>query len=91
MIIPITAPNCPPGNVDIPAIPDHMPEVSHPDVSVEASAVMEDTLGWRFTISRMAKLLCGVRDSVNAFTPLKSVAGCLCFILENCKVCLLSM
>jgi len=28
-----------------------------------------------------------VRDSADAFGPLKSVAGCLCFILENCEVC----
>jgi hypothetical protein len=27
-----------------------------------------------------------VRDSADAFGPLKSVAGGLCFILENCEV-----
>ena len=28
----------------------------------------------------------GVRESANAFPPLKSVAGHLCFILDNCEV-----
>ena len=35
----------------------------------------------------MAKLLLhGVRDSADAFGPLKSIAGGLCFILENYEV-----
>ena len=39
------------------------------------------------TASVAAKLLLrGVRDSADAFGPLKSVAGGLCFILENCEV-----
>ena len=38
--------------------------------------------------SAMVKLLCGVRDSPNGSGPLKSLAGGLCLILENCKVCL---
>ena len=45
------------------------------------------TLHWKSTISATAKLLlCGVRDSADAFGPLKSVAGGLCFIMENHKV-----
>ena len=37
--------------------------------------------------SGSAKLLLrGVRDSADAFGPLKAVAGGLCFILENCEV-----
>lgn len=36
------------------------------------------------TASASAKLLLrGVRDSADAFGPLKSVAGGLCFILDN--------
>ena len=31
-------------------------------------------------------LLRGVRDTADAFGPLKSVAGGLCFVLENCEV-----
>ena len=42
---------------------------------------------WKSTASVSAKLLLrGVRDSGDAFGPLKSVAGGLCFILENCEV-----
>ena len=57
--------------------------------SVEPSAAMdENKSGWKSTASSSAKLLLrGVRDSADAFGPLKSVAGGLCFILENCEVC----
>ena len=42
---------------------------------------------WKSTAFATAKLLLrGVRDSADAFGPLKSVAGGLCFILENCEV-----
>ena len=42
---------------------------------------------WKSVVSSTAKsLLRGVRDSADAFPPLKSVAGGLCFILENCEV-----
>jgi len=42
---------------------------------------------WKSTASASAKLLLrGVRDSADAFGPLKAVAGGLCFILENCDV-----
>ena len=42
---------------------------------------------WKSTASATAKLLLrGVRDSSDAFGPLKSVASGLCFILENCEV-----
>ena len=42
---------------------------------------------WKSIASASAKLLLyGVRDSADAFAPLKSVAGGLCFILENCEV-----
>jgi hypothetical protein len=38
-------------------------------------------------VSAAAKLLLrGVNESADAFGPLKSVAGGLCFILENCEV-----
>jgi hypothetical protein len=46
---------------------------------------------WKSTASATAKLLLhGVRDSSDAFGPLKSVASGLCFILENCEVWLSS-
>ena len=47
----------------------------------------ENKSDWKSTASATAKLfLRGVRDSSDAFGPLKSVAGGLCFILENCEV-----
>ena len=48
---------------------------------------MEKKSGWKSTAFATAKLLLrGVRDSADAFGPLKSVAGGLCFVLENCEV-----
>ena len=56
--------------------------------NVGASAgVDENRPDWGSTASSSAKLvLRAVRDSADAFGPLKSVAGGLCFILENCEV-----
>ena len=51
------------------------------------AATDENRPGWKSTASSSAKLvLRAVRDSADAFGPLKSVAGGLCFILENCEV-----
>ena len=56
------------------------------NVGVSAAAE-ESRPGWKSTASSSAKLvLRAVRDSSDAFGPLKSVAGGLCFILENCEV-----
>ena len=50
-----------------------------------ASAANTHDLG--STVTSSAKLILrGVRDSADAFGPLKSVAGGLCFILENYEV-----
>ena len=52
-----------------------------------SSAADENRPGWKSTASSSAKLvLRAVRDSSDAFGPLKSVAGGLCFMLENCEV-----
>ena len=52
-----------------------------------SSAADENRPGWKSTASSSAKLILrAVRDSSDAFGPLKSVAGGLCFILENCEV-----
>ena len=58
------------------------------DGTVGASVVADDNRpGWTSTASSLAKLvLRAVRDSADAFGPLKSVTGGLCFILENCEV-----
>ena len=62
-----------------------MPEDPHP--VVKPGTVMDDSEpGLKNTVSAAAKLLCGVRDSVNAFVPLKSITGHLYVILGNCKV-----
>jgi len=61
-------------------------EVSHPNKSGPNTAD-ESKSNWKSTVSATAKLfLRGVRDSADAFGPLQSVAGGLCFILENCEV-----
>jgi len=59
-----------------------------PHVSGEPGAATDETKSnWKSTASATAKLLLrGVGDSADAFPPLKSVAGGLCFILENCEV-----
>ena len=56
--------------------------------SVEPGAAADESgSDWKSTVSSTAKsLLRGVRDSADAFPPLKSVAGGLCFILENYEV-----
>ena len=52
-----------------------------------SSAADENRPDWKSTASSSAKLILrAVRDSADAFGPLKSVAGGLCFILENCEV-----
>ena len=52
-----------------------------------STAADENRLDWKSTASSSAKLvLRAVIDSADAFGPLKSVAGGLCFILENCEV-----
>ena len=63
-------------------------EPSADDKSVGPStAVGESESDWKTTASATAKLLLrGVSNSSDAFGPLKSVAGGLCFILENCEV-----
>ena len=59
-----------------------------PDENAEPNtAANEKKSNWKSTAFATAKLLLrGVRDSADAFGPLKSVAGGLCFILENCEV-----
>ena len=52
-----------------------------------SAGVNENRPDWKSTASSSAKLLLrAVRDSADAFGPLKSVAGALCSILDNCEV-----
>ena len=75
-------------NVDTPTVSDHVPAILCPDERVAPKATEDEKKSdWKSTLSATAKLLLrGVRDSADAFGPLKSVAGGLCFILENCEV-----
>jgi hypothetical protein len=65
------------------AVPDHVPgENADPN-----AVANEKKSNWRSTASAGAKLLLrGVSESADGFGPLKSVAGGLRFILENCEV-----
>ena len=78
----------PPGNADAPAIPDHVSQDPRSNEKTKPSVTPnEKKSNWKSTAYATAKLLlCGVRDSADAFGPLKSVAGGLCFILDNCEV-----
>ena len=75
-------------NADTPAVPDRVQGDPRPDENAEPSAISnEKKSSWKSTAFATAKLLLrGVRDSADAFGPLKSVAGGVCFILENCEV-----
>ena len=75
-------------NADTPTVPDLVQGDPHPGENAETSAVSnEKKSSGKSTAFATAKLLLrGVRDSADAFGPLKSVAGGLCFVLENCEV-----
>ena len=69
--------------VDTSMVPD-IPQDENAEAGVSTN---EKKSSWKSTALATAKLLLrGVRDSADAFGPLKSVAGGLCFILENCEV-----
>ena len=71
-------------SVDDSAAPDQGQETLSPDQS-EPNATADENK-WK-TASATAKLLLrGVKESSDAFPPLKSVTGGLCFILENYEV-----
>jgi len=55
-------------------------------IRVDASTSKEKS-EWKYTVSSAAKLtLRTVKEASDAFPPLKSVAGGLCAILDNCEV-----
>ena len=73
-VLPLTGPA---DNADSSAVPDQVP------VLADESKFKR----WGSTASATAKLLLrGVKESADAFPPLKSVVGGLCFILDNCEV-----
>ena len=72
-------------NVNPPTVSDHAPVILQRSKS--SATADENKSNRKSTASAAAKfLLRGVKDSADAFGPLKSVAGGLCFILENCEV-----
>ena len=79
-------------DVDPDLVPDHIPEDPHPKVAADMGTVADKKKSnLKSAAAATAKLLLrGVRDTADAFGPLKSVAGGLCFILENCEVCPIS-
>jgi len=73
-------------NAGTPAVPNTAQEALHSNKS-GPNIADKNKSDWKATASAAAKIfLRGVRDSADAFGPLKSVAGGLCFILENCEV-----
>ena len=78
----------PSGDTQPSAAPDQVPEGVGADKSIKPDpAASEEKSDWRSTAVAAAKLLLrGVRDSADAFGPLRSVAGGLCFVLENYEV-----
>ena len=77
-----------PEAIDTSTVPDNVQEDPRPDESAKPNAAAnENKRDWKSAASAAAKLLLrGVRDSSDAFGPLKSAAGGLCFILENWEV-----
>ena len=75
-------------NANTVAVPDRVQGDPRLDENAEPSTISNKKKpNWKSTALATAKLLLrGVRDSADAFGPLKSVAGGLCFILENCEV-----
>ena len=75
-------------DADTSAVRDRAPHQVRLDENAEpGAAANKKAPSWKAIALATAKLLLrGVRDSADAFGPLKSVAGGLCFILENCEV-----
>jgi len=76
-----------PDDTDNPVVLDRAPDIPCLDENIGPSTAVDGiTSDGESTPSATVKLLCGVRDSLNGFGPLKSLARGLCLILENCKV-----
>ena len=59
----------------------------HGEGGEPSAAADKSKLSWKSTAPATAKLLLrGVRDTADVFGPLKSIAGGLCYIIENCEV-----
>ena len=77
----------PPGNIDNSAIPDQVQGTLSSDKNKPNTTDENESGQWKSAASATVKLfLRGTKDSADVFPPLKSVVGCLCYILENCEV-----
>ena len=73
-------------NIDISAVPDPVQQALGVSEG-ESGPADADKLGWRSTASAMAKSFFRmVKESQNAYPPLKSIAECLYIVLNNCEV-----
>ena len=69
------------------AIPDRALGAPGPkDATGPGTSPGEKKSNWKLASSTAKLFLRGVRDSADAFGPLKSVASGLCFVLDNCEV-----
>lgn len=85
-----------PRNIDNPPTSDSPPLVPDKEKtellgstggSVDPGAIDKNKRNLKSLTTSAAKLvLRGIKESADAFPPLKSVAGCLCFILDNYEV-----
>jgi len=69
-------------HADTSVLSDYGPEAIRPGETFEPNATADE----KKSDCATSELLRGVRDSAGAPGPLKSVAGYLCFILDNCQV-----
>ena len=83
--LPVTIPS---GNTEDPFIVDRVREpVKLPTYALDPSAAPEDTSSRESAASATANvILSEVKESSDAYTPLKSIARYLCIILDNCEV-----
>ena len=77
-----------PREADTTAVPDPAPAVvPSNDGTGTSDAKEEGKSDWKSNAFTTAKLLLrAVSSASDAFGPLKSVSGGLCFILDNCEV-----
>ena len=73
--------------MDNSTVPDWIQDALSPNQSKLNTTDKNKFEQWGSTASATARLLLrGVKESADAFPPLKSVVGGLCFILDNCEV-----
>jgi hypothetical protein len=75
-------------NTDNPPVLDQVQEsAKSPTHLLDSSAPSQDTSDQKSTASATPNLILrGVEESSGAYPPLKSVARCLCLVLDNCEV-----